>query len=197
MALYDHRAFQHQQNWWVAQVYGQGGMGWGPGPHPTTSEFVLFTCLTDEGAKSRRVNVPVGKLNAMSHASVVRFLRAADPLPSRIEMTPFNTPDESEYQGLERITDEEHLRWVVRKQHVRAPALGMSAPDAFLQVICLDDSALRRDVLLQYSTTFDDFQRYVGDEAGRQLVLSVKGSFEELWPEEHASRSTDLQDRGA
>src|SRR5688572_1663424 len=196
MALYDHRAFRHQSNWWVAQVYGQGGGGWGEGPHPATDDFVLFTCLSREKQNSQSVHVPVGKLNSMSHASIVRFLEAAGDFPSRVEMAPHNTPDEAEYQGLDRITDDEQLRWVVRSQMLTKSVPTGGVPDVLLQVICLDDSALRRDVFLQASSTFDDFRQYMGADAGDQLVLAVKSTFEELWPDESLKGAARHRQRG-
>jgi len=184
MAMYDHRTFRDGVNWWVAQVHGQSGHGSGAGPHPMNAEFVLFTCLTMTETKSRSAHIPLGKLNAMSHESIVHFLQVAELFPSRIDMSPYNTPDESEYRNADHLVDDAGLKWAIRAKRVPSRG-GEPLADVVVEVVCLDDSALRRDILMQTSTTLDDFRLYVGKHtAAAELVAAVRATYEHIEPDE-------------
>jgi hypothetical protein len=62
MALYDHRVFKQDPNWWVAQVHGQNSaVRSGPAAKaPMTHDFVFFTSLTLENTDSRVAFIPTG-----------------------------------------------------------------------------------------------------------------------------------------
>lgn len=180
MALYDQRTFRESDQWWAAEVHGQSGFGWGAGPHDMTKDTVYFTSLTTEKDPSRVIQMPVGKLNVIDHASIVAFLFAAPPFPDRLEMSPYNTPDEAEFRSDRKITDGEGLRWIVRYKKLPRQLQIVGQPDALLHVVCLDDSALRRDVFLQDSNVYSDLIDYVGDEAAMNVILAVKSTFEKL-----------------
>src|SRR6185437_3139593 len=116
MALYDHRSFTHGGKWWVAEVHGRSGGGWGPGPHAVTDDMVVFTCLTETNLPSRTAQIPAGKLNMMNHQAIERFLTIAQPISGRLDMAPYNTPDESEFPGAPIVVDDEQLRWIVTER---------------------------------------------------------------------------------
>jgi len=185
MALYDHRVFKQDQNWWVAQVHGQNSaVTSGPAAQaPMTHDFVFFTSLTLENTNSRVAFVPTGKLNSMSHRSIIRILERAEDFGSRREMEPYNVPDQTGYAGWNQITDEEGLRWVINKNRIQKVPEYLQ-PFSSMEFVCLDDSALRRNILFQDSNAYDRFAETRGSTGDEQLIKHIKSSFEEVEPEQ-------------
>ncbi len=176
MPMYDHRVFRHERNWWIAQIHSAVGGGWGEGPHPTKREKVFFTSITDEGLMTRTANIPPGKLNQMSHRSLVEILMKAKPLDTRIEMYPYNAPP-SEFVENEIIRDEEHLRWIIRRGRGLVEMRENISTCPSLELLCLDDSALRSDVLLgEYRSPSEK----IAMEDALALIKAVKKRFDEV-----------------
>jgi hypothetical protein len=48
------------------------------------------------------------------------------------------------------------------------------------ELVCLDDSALRKDVMVGDQLTLDTFLQVHGAQGLRLIVSSIKGTFEEL-----------------
>ncbi len=176
MALYDHRTFRRGDEWWAAVVHGGLGAGFETKPE-ITSETVCFTCLSDENRESYTATIPVGFLNKLSHSSIVRILNSAEPLGTRLEMYPYNTPDADELGGHEVVTDEEGLRWILRQTELVRIGPGGAANVPGVELVCLDDSALRKEVLLGTASRFDYFVSMMGDEGKLKLIRAVKGMF--------------------
>lgn len=176
MALYDHRVFRVGSEWWVAQVHGASGAGWSSDP-PITSERVMFRSLEDE-AKGRTITIPPGILNRLSHSAVRDLLDRAKPIKHGLSMHPYNAPPWDEFRNAKPYIDDEDLRWVVRAvRTVRKSGGGIEERPA-LEVICLDDSALHKEVFLDDEFTYEDAKRFGPGDIDAGLVSAVKGLFE-------------------
>lgn len=175
MALYDQRVFRHRGSQWAAEVHGEGG----PDGDAPEQNSVYFTRIGVENEPSRRAVLPAGTLNRLSHHAIGRLLDAAKVTDFRMPSWPFNRGDVRDYPGSSPFVDDEGLRWVVRDATALARAgAGYEAVPA-VQVICLDDSALRKDIGFS-GTTREDIRRMHGGILNGELVKLVKGSFEEL-----------------
>ena len=183
MALYDHRVFRTGDEWWVAQVHSGGGVGVGDIPPRITTERVIFTNLSDEDQESSTASIPAGFLNRMNHRSIVRLLRQAEPLRSRFDMYPYNTPNEDDFLGSAILLDDEGLRWAVKTIEVQPNSAGAYRPDALVEVVCLDDSAMRRELLIEMKSLPEVLSG--GDRAhqSKELVQVVKATYHDLNPE--------------
>jgi hypothetical protein len=183
VALYDQRLFKYENRWWAAEIHS--GTGGGFVPHPQiTRERVYFTCLSEEDRKTVTATIPAGSLNALKHRSLVSLLEKSEPIDGRVDMHPYNPPDRDEFRGVEITYDDEGLRWVFKKTSVvRVGPQGSERLPA-IRLICLDDSALQDDVLLQSSATYEEIIATWGDEGKRALVGSVKQGFRDLTSED-------------
>lgn len=183
MALYDHRVFRYERQWWVAQVHGASGAGWGDTPPRPTRDSVFFTCLSSEDQRSRTASIPAGWLNRLSHSSLLKLLQAAKEYGDRLPMEPYNAPSRDEL-GAGKLADDEGLEWTFRQvQAVRADANGRPQHVPAVELICLDDSALRKEVLLQDSDTLDNLLRTHGTAGVGELIIAVKSTFREYEPD--------------
>ncbi len=176
MPMYDHRVFRHDRDWWIAQVHSAVGGGWGEGPYPTKREKVFFTSITDEGSSTQTADIPPGKLTQMSHRSLVQILANAKPLDTRMEMYPYNAPP-SEFPENEVIKDEEDLRWIIRRGRGLVEMREQVLTRPSIELVCLDDSALRSDVLLGENISSTEIFT-LADE--RALIKAVKDRFDEV-----------------
>lgn len=181
MSLYDHRTFRRGDEWWAAEVHGSLGTGFETEPQ-ITSETVCFTCLSDENRQSYNAGIPTGTLNKLSHSSIIRILNRAEPLGTRFEMYPYNAPDADELSGHEVVTDEEGLGWVLRQTELVRVGPGGATNVPGVELVCLDDSALRKEVLLGIPSRFDYFASMMGDEVKLKLIRAVKGVFPDYEP---------------
>lgn len=182
MALYDHRVFRSGETWWIAQVHSGGGSTRGSGiPSRISRETVIFTCLTDRDANSRysTAMIPSGWLNRMRHSAITALLEAARLGESRFEMWPYNTPSEEEL-GPPAVVDDEGLRWVVRQSRAVRLEEGVPVDRPALELICLDDSALRKEVLGADEVTLDAFVRSHGALGLGAVVAAIKSTFLDL-----------------
>jgi hypothetical protein len=171
MPLYDHRVFRHRDEWWVAQVHSASGAGRSP-QIPITHDRVTFTCLSDAKRDSKTASITTGLLNQMDHSSLVKVLGRAEPYGARFEMSPFNAPDVEQLGNLAVTKDDEGLRWVVRRL---PPTLPETV--ALVEVICLDDSALKREIVLRPETVYDDAKLMAPFDVDTELVKLVKSTF--------------------
>lgn len=179
MALYDHRVFRADGQWWVAQVHSGAGAGTTGGSEVTT-ERVFFTCISDKVVTGRTNRIPAGTLNRLSHRSIVERLRSGEEMQHGLRMHPYNAPPAEEFRDTPAFTDREGLRWVVRRSElVQHQDVGVSARPA-VELICLDDSALRQTVLLEESHTYDDAERFAPADINEALIAAVKGRYEDL-----------------
>ena len=175
MALHDQRVFRSEGRWWIASVEVSSGVGRG-GPR---RESVFFTCLSDDERESLVARIEGGYLNRLSHQAMQALLSVAESAGSRLETDPHNMPDVEEYRGHQKITDDEGLTWVViavtgiqRRdgQLVKAPAA---------KCVCLDDSALQREVGLDRDETLRDLISMHGGEGLKALIETVKSLYED------------------
>jgi len=99
-------------------------------------------------------------------------------------MHPYNAPDREEYRGYGVIYDDEKLRWVIVRTEVLR--VGLQRPERIpaIRLICLDDSALRNDVLLNSSQTYDELVTTCGEAGRLAIVSSVKQGFRVLKTED-------------
>ena len=180
MALYDQRVFRHRGSEWAAEVHGEGG----PDGDAPEENSVYFTRIGVEGEPSRRAVLPAGTLNRISHQAIGRLLDAAEATEFRMPSWPFNRGDVRDYPGASPFVDDEGLRWVVRDAiAVTRRGASYEALPA-VQVICLDDSALRKDIGFS-GTTRDDIRQMHRDILNDELVKVVKGSFQDLEADEY------------
>ncbi len=181
MALYDHRVFRVGPEWWVAQVHSAAGAGSSARPSMTV-ERVLFRSLEDE-SKGRTHTIPPGMLNRLSHAAIRRLLESAEPIQHGLTMHPYNAPPGDEFRHVKPFIDNDGLRWVIRRTTaVRRSPAGVETKPA-VEVICLDDSALRKEVLLQDEGTYNDATAFAVGDIDEGLVEAVKSTFD-AFPED-------------
>ena len=182
MALYDHRVFKVGDSWWVAQVHSaSGGAGFLPSP-PIRSEWVIFTNIANDDENSRIHRIRPGFLNRLSYSAIRQLLQQAKALDSRFEMHPYNAPSASALEHPHRFTDNEGLEWVVQPTTlVRQTEAGPKILPA-VEVICLQDSALRKKILLQDETTYVDAKLTSAMNIDEGLISVVKSTYEELGP---------------
>jgi hypothetical protein len=182
MAMHDTRWFRVEDEWWVARVLTAGGGGWGSGPHKYTHEGVFFRQLADDNEKVLlRCTLVAGELNLVNHSTIVRALKFAEQTELKMYIGPANIPDPDELPRQTPVVDEEGLRWAFQDlTSARIRASGVVEAGAAVEVICLDDSALRRTVPFEDPTTWQDFTRQHGDFAKRALIDSVRSLFMNL-----------------
>jgi len=177
MALYDQRVFRHGGSVWAAEVHGEGG----PDEDAPEENSVYFTRVGSEGEPSRRSTLPAGALNTISHRAIARLVDGAKVTDFRMPSWPFNRGDVRDHPGSPPFVDDEGLRWVARDA-VAIKRVGTSYETVpAVQVICLDDSALRKDIGFS-GTAREDIRRMHGSILSNELVKVVKGSFEDLDP---------------
>jgi hypothetical protein len=177
MALYDTRTFRIDNEWWVAQVHGSVGAGFG-GAVQATRETVFFTCVTDQDRESKSGDIPAGTLNRMNHESLVNVLRQARPFGHRMPISPANAPPDIEEVGrTEVIQDDERLRWTYRTTTIPVFNRGEVGSSSAIEVICLDDSALKGVIGLDVPGAGDTARGRIGE-----LVRAVKNAFRRVGP---------------
>ena len=182
MALYDQRTFKWRNDWWVGEVHSAFGAGWGDSVPAPTAERVIFTSLSDRSAPSRSAAIPPGWLNRLTHAALGSLLDAAEDWGSRFSMSPRNAPDADELSGLQQMTDDEGLTWVFRS--VSRPVYSPTGTEMrpAVELICLDDSALRGEIGFADSTTFEHFLNIHGAEGVRSLIPLITQDKQEIRP---------------
>lgn len=192
MALFDHRVFRFNGDWWVGQVHSASGAGWGDGDPAISREQVYFSNITNRETESKRASISPGLLNRLSHGSLIALLDGARPHGSYFRMAAYNAPSIEEL-GPPIHVDGEGLRWATQPTSM----IAVSTPDLVehregVRFICLDDSALQKDVLMPSGT------QPVGTPAVlEQICEAIKASYVEADPAERRvlqrlSRSTDV-----
>ena len=182
MALYDHRVFKADGDWYVAQVHMGSGAGWGDATPRIQTETVTFTNLSRRDANSSHARIPAGVLNEISHESLLRVLRSAEASSSRFDMSPFNSP--SDQDANDRIVvDEQGLSWKWREVSSVVLTNGRPTSNNALEFICLDDSALSRRVPVADDTTVGDFVAANGKAGLVSLIDAIKTTFRDLRPD--------------
>lgn len=166
MALYDNRVFKAANKWWVAEVHGASGAGFTDQPR-IMHETVIFTCLSDDQQKSLSAILPVRQLRAIDHESLLAVLNNADAFTEyRLPLRPTNAPDAEELSSAPLVIDRTGLSWrLLETKQLRITPNGIVEGRA-LDVICMDDSAMRRLVVI-------DQDQYDEEE----VVDRVKSSF--------------------
>ena len=181
MAVYDHRAFRVDGEWWIAEVHmASTEATWGSDPGPSVREQVFFSSIDPESSELRFAEIPAGKLNRLSHRAIRGLWSGAERSEGDLEMYPYNTPDAEELKDYPAVKDDEDLNWVVRPTQVVRIHEGKPEIHSGVEAICLDDSALRKEITLSPEDTFDDLMRVWGQEGLRALVEGVKSLYEEL-----------------
>ncbi len=183
MALFDHRVFKIGQSWWAAQVHSGGGAGYGEAKPRITHNTVFFSSLADEKTETRLARIPAGWLNRLSHRALIKLFEEAESLGSHFPMSPYNAPSAEELGGPVYV-DDEGLRWAARPTHtVNVSPSGHAEVRAAVEFVCLDDSALRKEIQLGSATNFQEFRAQYGDVGVGELIKAVKGTFLDYEPE--------------
>lgn len=183
MALFDHRVFRVGDEWWAAQVHSASGAGYGNAKVPITSERVYFSSLTDRSRNTVTARIPPGWLNRLSHQSLLRVLRAAKDFGSHFTMAAYNAPSLEEL-GPAIYTDDEKLRWALRpSRSIQLDETGKIAASEGVEFICLDDSALRKEVLRAGGQGFDAFRSKVHALDLATIVSGIKATFTDYDPQ--------------
>ena len=151
MAIYDHRVFRKESEWWVAQVHSAFGGGWvAEGTRPNiTGERILFTCVTDSEQRSRSINIAPNMLNRLSHRAILDLLERASTIESRFTMGPYNHPESISYDESQVVQDNEGLRWAIEDTVIDTHTASGPGQCPALKFRCLDDSALVGIVVLE------------------------------------------------
>jgi len=177
MALFDHRVFRAADRWWAAQVHSGSGAGFGDAKPRITRETVLFSSLADEAIETRVARIPAGWLNRLSHVALLKVFETAESLGSHFHMSPYNAPSAEEL-GDPLHVDDEGLRWAVRPMKaVGVTASGDTEVRSAIELVCLDDSALRKEIQLASGTNFEEFKAQYGEIGLRELIKAVKGTY--------------------
>jgi hypothetical protein len=103
-------------------------------------------------------------------------------------MAAYNTPSLQEL-GPAIYTDAENLRWTVHPTRtIQLDETGELVSSEGAEFICLDDSALRKEVLLVGGQSFDTFRSRVQglDPAG--IVSAIKATFMDYDPQRRLTR---------
>lgn len=177
MAMYDHRTFLWKGKWWVAEVHGGSGAGWGNERPAITRESVFFTCISDEEVQTFSADITPGDLNRLSHSAIGDVLDKAEAFGSRFDMYPYNMPDAEELQRLPQVEDDEDLRWAYRKTRTVSVEDGAPGLKDGLELLCLDDSALKGVIPFKDADTRADFLAMHGGEGVRELVKLLKSTY--------------------
>ena len=175
MALFEQRVFRSKEQWWIAQIVSSGGAG-SPEEGPTI-ERVTFTCTSEPDSMSRSRHITPSMLNKMSHASLVNVLENAQPVDFRMDFSPTSLPTIDYVSDENLVIDAEQLRWVLRE--IVQPQLQSNSEittSRAIDVICLDDSALRGQVGITASLTLAEVLSLQA-AAARAIVETVKGQF--------------------
>jgi len=186
MAIFDSRVFRVGDEWWAVQVHGGSGFGVGPGRPQIQDETVVFTCLTDENRNSRLGSITAGTLNRLSHRAISEVLRRSSPWGVRLDISPTNAPDPDELGRHPSFTDDDGLRWAVRRTRVKRVTRSGIVEHPAVDVICLDDSALRNEILLENDATYDDALRWATFDINGELAKVVKSMHDEEPPDHDA-----------
>ncbi len=183
MALFDHRVFRVGDEWWAAQIHSASGAGYGTTNVPITSERVYFSSLTDRDRNTVTARIPPGWLNRLSHKSLLRVLGAAKDFGSHFRMAAFNAPSLDEL-GPAIYTDDEHLRWAVRPTRaIHLDEGGRPVAASGVEFICLDDSALRKEVFLGAAQIREDPRSMVQGLDLARIVGEIKATFQDYDPQ--------------
>jgi hypothetical protein len=147
-----------------------------------SNDMVFFTSLSSEEKRTRTASLPAGSLNQLSHTSLRAVLENSDEYGERWPMSPFNAPSRDEL-GAPKFVDEEGLNWTYRQvQTLRLDTAGHPVRLPAVELICLDDSALRKEVLLADGSVLDNFLAQYGSGAISELVTTVKSMFLQYTP---------------
>ena len=178
MALFDHRVFRVDSEWWAAQVHSASGAGYGDALPKMSRERVFFSSLTNRERNTVTATIPPGWLNRLSYRSLTRLLRTGDDFGDHFKMSAYNAPSAEEL-GPADFTDSEGLRWVVRPAKIVRAASG-AAPGVVeaAEFVCLDDSALRKDVALS-GHTIEELKSGTQVALLAEIVDRIKSTFEE------------------
>ena len=185
MAMHDTRVFRDGKQWWVAQVLSASGGGWGPGPHPKTLEGAYFREIGNEENTMRHHTIPAGTLNRFNHSSILRVLKAAEPLGSGIRMV-LSNPAHKEDWPPSTVIDDEGLEWSFRTTSLSGvDSEGSITNQSAVNFVCFDDSALKATVLMQSPTTLDDLRQTRGDHGILAIIDSIKSGYENYTPPDY------------
>jgi len=184
MALYDQRIFRVGDDWWVARVSGATGVGVST-PVEFDKEMVWLTNITNRTTSTRIARIPAGFLNHIDHHSILQVLENSSSLGSRIELSPTNPPS-----GLPNataaMTDDEGLQWSI------CPTMTMKLAPTGIQesvsvdFICLDDSALHGQVVLE-DVSLEVLKSKVDFDVETVLVRKVKEKLHRFDPRDDDS----------
>ncbi len=177
MALFEQRTFRNRGLWWIAQVEGSGGPG-SPQQGPVTERIVL-TCTSEPDSKSRSIVIIPSVLNKMSHRSIIKVLETAREVDFRMDLFPSPQPFFEEPEGREELTDSEGLNWILKEASVfqlKNPSSAVRSPG--IDVFCLDDSALRKEVSLPQDMTLRQILS-LQPMAAAAIVDTIKSFFKD------------------
>jgi len=184
MALYDQRVFRCGEKWWAAQVYGGVGQVRFGEPDPNEPfrairENVVFTCLTDRDANSRSNAIPGGRLNRLSHASICHLAEEGRDWGSLYKMYPYNSPNEQAINS-PIVQDREGLRWATKRQKITLVTNETSEERPSLELICLDDSALKKEIAFDDENVINEYLAIGAEGKLLTLIDLVKNTYVEL-----------------
>lgn len=183
MALFDHRVFRVEDEWWAAQIHSASGAGYGGASVPITSERVYFSSLTDHNRNTATARIPPGWLNRLSHRSLLKVFRAAKDFGNHFRMAAYNAPSLEEL-GPAIFTDDEGLRWAARPtQTIRVDDGGAPVTFEGIDFLCLDDSALRKEVSLPPGFSAASFRSKARPGDLARIVGAIKATYREYEPE--------------
>lgn len=177
MALREQRVFRDGRDFWVAHVGASWGSGDGDRPPSASDEVVFFTCITDRSKQSRSATIAVERLRRMSHRELVETLDSAASILRRIEFVYDDLPSAEVFDRTDLVTDAEGLRWSIDRIDMLRIESGKPVPKRGIRVLCLDDSAMVRDVMLESMDTLDNAQDQYGGEILRKIVESIKSLY--------------------
>jgi len=183
MALYDHRVFRTNNEWWIAEVHMASGAGAGhadePPYIPMSRETVIFTSMSDKDAISRSIRIPADHLNRIRHDCLTGLLARSRDWQVRLPMHPYNLPSPEAFPHRNVLLDDEGLRWGYRE--IGSPVLsprGELEEHPAVELMCFDDSGLSGVVGLSGpARTLAEVASALGASPVPELIKAVKSKY--------------------
>jgi len=175
----ERRVFAFDGEWWLAQAHVEGGTGWGAA-RAFANDIVYFTPLSDEPRNSLCARVKAGQLNRLSHDEIIALLKSAEDTETRLHIGRVDLPITTTAGDEIRFKDDKGLHWAFQQRKLPKFKEGEFVGNLpAVEVICLDDSAIRRIVTLGDSAaegeshlTKESVSRY-----GPALIRAVEETF--------------------
>lgn len=182
MPVNDRRVFRCETDWWNAIVISSTGYVEDSGRRRMEKEEVVFTCLTKQDEKSRKIYINSGYLNKIKHSAVCSLLQQAEVVNERSSYSIASPPEVENGTGIQ-YTDENGIRWLLRESRVTrilSEKFTERSEIPAVSVYCIDDSAIKGRVPMADDFTFFEFCKKYGEVAYNEIIDIVEMEYFKL-----------------